>query len=128
MDYKIYFGIAIVLVLVLLYCRNRSETFESSDSLDQSGDQEKYKLILYYTNWCGWSQKFLPTWDKLQEQVKDVEFVKIDCEKDKELCQNVPGFPFLILEKTSPKKVEYKGDRSIEDVLRFLEKNMEKKA
>jgi len=117
MNYKVYFGIALVLVLILLYCKSRSENFGGSTS------ENKHKLVLYYTNWCGWSQKFLPTWDELKNRVKNVDFVAIDCEANKDQCQNVPGFPYLVLEKVSSNKVQYKGDRSMEDLIEFIQKN-----
>lgn len=119
MNYKVYLGIALVLILILLYCKTRSENFGGSSN----SAQNNYKLVLYYTNWCGWSQKFLPTWDELKKQVKNVDFVDIDCENNKDQCQNIPGFPYLVLENVSSNKIQYKGDRTIEDLKKFLEKN-----
>ena len=93
MNYKVYLGIALVLILILLYCKTRSENFGGSSN----SAQNKHKLVLYYTNWCGWSQKFLSTWDELKKQVKNVDYVAIDCEdkNNKDQCQDIQNF-FLL--------------------------------
>lgn len=85
-------------------------------------------LKLYYTEWCGWSQKFLPVWQQLESdrQLKamGVKLVKINCDENKTECQNIPGFPYIILEN-GQNKVEFKnGDRNYENVVAFCVKNM----
>jgi len=126
--YKNY--LLVILALVLLYFLSNEFSQKKvvliptkiAQIPSQQTTEAKGILKLYYANWCGWSKKFLPTWDQLENKVKNVKFEKIDCEKNKGMCENVPGYPFLILEKNG-KKVPYNGDRSYEDVVKFLNKN-----
>ncbi len=79
-------------------------------------------LKLFYTEWCGWSQRFLPIWEQLENSNLWCKLVKINCEKNKELCANVPGYPYIVLEKNG-QKIEYNGDRTYDDLIKFISKN-----
>lgn len=136
MKYRIYIAIILVLLILYIAVKNYNNTPSSEtkimiqsatnpETIVTAPSIEKFAnstptLKLYYTNWCGWSKKFLPTWDELTKNVKDVAFEKIDCEKQK--CENVPGFPFIVLEKNG-KKINYNGNRTYDDVLKFLTSN-----
>ncbi len=117
MDYKIYIVIILVLIILYYYTKKSNENF---------GTSYQGTLKLYYTNWCGWSKKFLPVWEELEKKAANgelsVKLQKIDCEKDKEMCQGIPGFPYIVLEKNT-RKIDYKGNRQIDDVLTFLSKH-----
>jgi len=81
-------------------------------------------LKLYYANWCGWSKKFLPVWDQLKAFKKlNIPMEKIDCEKNKEQCNGIPGFPYVVLE-TRNKRIEYKGNRTARDIENFVKNNV----
>jgi len=77
-------------------------------------------LILYYTDWCGHSQRFQPIWNNVAEKLKSVvQCVKINCEKDQKMCVGVPGYPTVML-RANGKVYTYNGDRSEDDLLRFV--------
>lgn len=61
----------------------------------------KHKIVLYYTNWCGYSKMFLPEWEKFEEYVNSnnnyIAIEKIDCEKNQGMCSKVNGFPTVIM-------------------------------
>jgi hypothetical protein len=81
-------------------------------------------LKLYYANWCGWSKKYLPVWDQLKAFKKlNIPMEKIDCEKNKEQCNGIPGFPYVVLE-TRNKRIEYKGNRTARDIENFVKNNV----
>ncbi len=140
MNYKIYIVLILVLILLYVFCHNyikNSTKTESSNIIISAAVNnpventvEKFAgktakiptLKLYYTNWCGWSQKFLPVWTQLVKNVKNIAFVQLDCEKQKSLCEGVPGFPYIVLEKNG-KKINYNGDRSYDDLVKFLKNN-----
>ena len=74
------------------------ESFDNPNSESVNG---KYRLVLYYTNWCGYSKMFLPEWDKFTDYVNSnsnyITIEKIDCEKNQGMCAKVNGFPTVIL-------------------------------
>lgn len=65
-------------------------------------------LYFFYTNWCGFSQKAMPEWTKLEEMLKNesyfgkthVNAVAVDCEADRAMCTlyGIDGYPTVILE------------------------------
>lgn len=68
-------------------------------------------LYLFYTNWCGFSQKAMPEWTKLEESVKresyfgktHVNLIPVDCEADRARCAlyEIEGYPSVLLETKS---------------------------
>ena len=126
--YKNYLFVILALVILYVLSSRAYENKESkvimipTDRKEFADSKSMPVLKLYYTNWCGWSKKFLPTWAQLEKKIKNVKLVKIDCEKSKGMCENIPGYPFLVLEKNG-KKINYNGDRSYGDIIKFLNKN-----
>lgn len=65
-------------------------------------------LYFFYTNWCGFSQKAMPEWSKLEEKIKresyfgktHVNAIPVDCETDRAKCTlyDIQGYPTVILE------------------------------
>lgn len=65
-------------------------------------------LYFFYTNWCGFSQKAMPEWEKLEASLRNdsyfgkthVNLVQVDCEKDKAMCTlyGVNAYPTVVLE------------------------------
>ena len=65
-------------------------------------------LYFFYTNWCGFSQKAMPEWSKLEEKLKresyfgktHVNAIPVDCETDRAKCTlyDIQGYPTVILE------------------------------
>jgi hypothetical protein len=125
MNYKIYIVVILVVILLILNFGNTQSPVQKQDTKKENFETDSTTLKLYYTNWCGWSQRFLPVWDELSKKAT-IKMEKIDCEKNKDSCQGIPGFPYLVLEKEKNEKVTYKGDRTIDDLLQFLEKNSKK--
>jgi len=89
-------------------------------------DATKDVLVEFYAPWCGHCKQLAPIYDQLAESLKDVTTVtiaKIDATaNDVNPNLNIRGFPtiklFLANDKANP--VEYNGDRSKADLLRFL--------
>jgi thioredoxin 1 len=40
------------------------------------------KAIKFYADWCGPCRTYAKTWDKVSEEVEDVEFISINVDKD----------------------------------------------
>jgi len=99
---------------------------------DNNNDNKKYKFGVYYAMWCSHSKNFLKEYEtnlkpalENDPKLKDTVIVVLnDCEKNKEVCQNIPGFPTLILHKPDGKNIEYSGDRSSQEIIKFIKANM----
>jgi len=128
MEFKLELKIYIVLILVSILSLLFYFFYPTSGQREKLNKKDNYSsqpiLKLYYTNWCGWSKKFLPVWnqvDKLQ-QIR-IPMEKIDCEKNKEQCNGIPGFPYVVLEKNK-ERIEYKGNRTAKDIVNFVKTNV----
>jgi thiol-disulfide isomerase/thioredoxin len=101
--------------------------------IDKSNTQtDKLKLVVYYTDWCGFSKSFLKEWeDNLLPAVESandvknkVDFVKVNCEQNQAECakNKVEGYPTIILHLSDGTVHEYKDDRSTAKILAFVRK------
>jgi len=104
-----------------LFINNRNSS--TVDLVRENFDNQKLKL--YYTEWCGFSKRFMPVWEDLERYLTDnkitLEHEKIDCEKNKEKCSTIEGYPTVILEKDG-KEIIMDGTypRSLDGILKFL--------
>ena len=81
--------------------------------------QNGKKLLLFYAPWCGASKAFLPTWERLTNEL-NTETYNVDLEENKEISNlfNIEYLPTLFLVNGNDKK-KYDGDRSYEEILNF---------
>jgi len=129
--------VVIIGILYLLY-KNHSESLSSGEDVKQKSKdinqqqdndkKSKTKLSVYYTNWCGYSQRFNKDLDDgLEADINklNVPVERVDCEKNKNLCESlgVPGYPTVLLHKDD-KILQYNGDRSKTDLLNFVGNNL----
>jgi thiol-disulfide isomerase/thioredoxin len=97
----------------------------------------KGRLYFFYTDWCGFSQKAMPEWEKLEDALRKssvfgttaVEAVRVNCEEDRATCMlyEVHGFPTIKLE-TSSLLSDYEGKRSAEALLQFIRETLGKES
>jgi thiol-disulfide isomerase/thioredoxin len=90
-------------------------------------------LYFFYTNWCGFSQKAMPEWTKIEEKLKrdgyfgktHVKPVSVDCEADKAMCAlyDVQGYPTVLLE-TKSGLFEYNKGVTYSTILAFLRETL----
>jgi len=110
---------------------------------DKVKTEKKTKLIMYWANWCGICQKIKPNWENAKNLIKskypDVEIVDINCDNpQKNKCfsyvngkqQTLEGVPTIVLRKNNndieykkDPKNKFKGDRSVDELVRFTEIN-----
>lgn len=93
------------------------------------------RLYFFYTDWCGYSKKAMPEWDKVEADLKTspifgkttVEPMKIDADKDRKTASlyEVAGYPTIKLETSSG---IYDLDRSVthDNVMNFLRETLGK--
>jgi thiol-disulfide isomerase/thioredoxin len=89
----------------------------------------KIKIFNFNTEWCGWSKRFQPEWNKFAAAVKsdsrlnnkvEVFDVKCDNSEKESMCEkyNVPGYPYVIAEINGISN-PYNGERTAEDLIKF---------
>jgi len=92
---------------------------------DVAFDKTKNVLVEFYAPWCGHCKQLVPTWDKLGEKYKDsktVVIAKMDSTANELEDIKVQGFPTIKLFKKDTNEVEdYKGDRTLEGFVAFLD-------
>ncbi|KAI9188742.1 protein disulfide-isomerase precursor [Blastocladiella emersonii ATCC 22665] len=94
-------------------------------------DTDKDVLVEFYAPWCGHCRKLEPTYNKIGEALAEskdkIVIAKMDATENDvppAAGTRIEGFPTLKLFKAKDNTiVEYNGDRSYEDLLKFLQKN-----
>lgn len=125
--------LALVLVVLLVY-KLWAPAFKPPKR-EIKGNEAR--LYFFYTEWCGFSQKAMPEWQKLEETLKTtsvfgntrVKPVRVNAEEDRKTTElyEVEGYPTIILE-TRDGIYDYTGNRSHESLLQFLRKSLGKES
>jgi len=94
------------------------------------GDKTKDVLIEFYAPWCGHCKSLEPIYKQLGEKFKklspDVVIAKMDATaNDKMPGYEVSGFPTIYFapKNAKDKPISYSGDRSLEDLEKFIKKH-----
>lgn len=109
--------ICVILGALGYYCYNKkSVVIETINN-----NAKNRKIVFYYTEWCGYCNKFKPTWERIEKDVKNITTLKIDCDKYKNIAENnnITEFPTLIL-YSGQDKTKYEGDFTYESVMNFV--------
>jgi thiol-disulfide isomerase/thioredoxin len=93
-------------------------------------------FTMFYAEWCPHCKNAKPGFSDFMAGGtidlgdKKVKVEMCDAEKEPEKTKGLPvnGFPTFLLQKTTGEVVEYKGDRSAEGYLQFLNKELGVKA
>ena len=98
------------------------DSFESMVTTD-----DKYVLLEAYAPWCGHCKKLEPIYVELAQKLSsenDIVIAKMDATENEHPLMPVTGFPTLRLFKPGNKTpVDYQGDRSLKDLVKFMETN-----
>lgn len=128
--YTIIFIICFVILCIICYFTFfNNENMSSTAPPSSEPANPKDTLTLYYTPQCGWSQKFFPTWSQIVSNLnKKVKCTQYNCDENDVECNkmNIPGYPTILLHKEDGSIVMYNGDRSYDDVNKFLDKTTTK--
>lgn len=92
------------LIILLSLGQAKSEVPEvSSESLRTVISQNRFVLLEFYTEWCQYCQDFSPIYEKASEklvgQIDNIEVVKIDGDKNKEVTEyfEISSYPTIVL-------------------------------
>ena len=141
-------GLGVVLIVavivIFLLMTKSSSTPDSSHQesqhqpeTDDSPPKETYipsgkpAVVLFYGDWCGWSKKILPAWEKVKQALDatgQIEALDFEDNRDKaEIIKaaELPGFRgfpdirFYPQGYPNGEPIVYSGDRSEESILKF---------
>lgn len=128
------FLIALALVALALLVQRVWEPFVTTPPKREVKPNEA-RLTFFYTNWCGFSKKAMPEWEKLEKKLQEtntfgkthVTAVRVDCEQDATTCNlyDIQGYPTAKLE-TQDGLTEFKGAMKYEKLLQFLRESLGK--
>ena len=94
----------VLVILVAVFFIVTNKTNASREHLDNNKDAY---VLFYAPQWCGWSKKIEPYWDKMVNDYSSNErlfdFYKVDADNNKELCRkyNITGYPTIKYIKTN---------------------------
>ena len=105
-------------------------TVLTDDDFASSTKDGRVHLVAFKTQWCGHCKKLKPHFDELAGLVAGngaVSINEVDCDASKQTCQeySVRGYPTIKAFYQGEAKADYKGDRSVADLKRFVEKTAE---
>lgn len=93
-------------------------------------EQNTANLYFFYTNWCGFSQKAMPEWEKLENDIgyfgkTRVKPVRVDCEADKETCSlyGINAYPTVVLE-TKDGLIDFNKRVTYDNLKSFLRESL----
>ena len=108
-----------------------SKLIDMTDNFDSVVMNNKNDVfVMFYAPWCGWCKKMMPDIEALAQQYsgnKKISIVRVDATAHQPVHDKVKiyGFPLIHIFKGNDKAnpVEYKGDRSKDDMAMFIEEN-----
>ena len=134
------------ILCIALYCVSQQQSNESLNDncvknlkkpqIEEENAHNQYpQLLLYYTNWCGFSREFLPEWEKVKEQILNKNIIikckEYNCALEKQQCDknNIRGYPSIILHKSDTSAIIYPDDkpRNVEHIIAFVTKEIQTK-
>jgi thiol-disulfide isomerase/thioredoxin len=91
------------------------------------------RLTMFYTEWCGFSQKAMPEWAKLEKKLQGdgyfgkthLNLVKIDADKDKKTATlyGINAYPTVVLE-TQEGSFDFDKRVTADNLLAFLRSHL----
>lgn len=119
MENHFYFVLVVFIIVIISFC-----CYKKIESFNQKN--KKVEVILFYTEWCKFSQKMLPIWEKVTKAFnsKPINFIKYDCDKNENKCKEyeINYLPTIYLIKNNT-KLKYTDDISYEQLGEFIFNN-----
>ena len=114
----------LIIIIYFLYTMYNKCTINTE--IKEKFNNSKVKVYNFNTEWCGWSKRFQPEWEKFTElcnKMTNVTAIDVKCdnEENKELCKKfeVPGFPTVIFE-VGDKIIPYNKERTATALVEFI--------
>lgn len=119
--------IGIVLAMAWQYFKGNKPSSEGpKEEVRAPEPKSSSQLVLFYSNGCGHCHQLMPTWSKVEEALSGspLETKKIEMGEPTSAGHNIRGVPTIRLYPEGishvDKFMEYKGDRSLGDIMNFV--------
>ncbi|ARF09351.1 thioredoxin [Catovirus CTV1] len=124
--------IVFIIAMLCIFFANSNQNNALIIKREPFNSDKQYKIILYYTTWCGYSIKILPEWEKFMEHIKknninNLIVEKIDCDKNKSETGHISGYPTIIFYDDEGNHItmnDPKYSRTKEGLSQFVNDNM----
>jgi len=99
--------------------------------IPNTSNDVKY-MVLFYAPWCGGCKSVKPIWDEIEQNyngTNGTQMVKLNGDEQRDLfdkhgVSSIPSIKIMYGSIETPKKVvDYKGDRSFDDIVNFMNTN-----
>ena len=99
-----------------------STQYDRGRSLAKAMETKKPIIVFFYTDWCGFCQKFAPTFDKVTKNAKvksnfAIAFVNCEKEENQKIMQeySVQGFPTVFVIDETGKRTQLDNNTFFND-------------
>ena len=115
-------GLLVILIIIVIIVGGFYKSFEKFTNSNSS----KFTLYYFFMDGCGHCVDFEPTWTKIIAEIKpnypNAIFEKNNIKESEIATQfKVNGVPSIILVDSSNKRNDYNGDRTFDDIKKFIE-------
>ena len=93
-------------------------------------NNRKDVMLLFYAPWCGHCKALHPKYEEVAKKLKEknpkLVMAKIDATENEVENINISGFPtikFYAGDRKGKMPIDYDGDRTVEDIIKFIKKN-----
>lgn len=98
------------------------------DSKPRKLDEKLPSLVLFFADWCGPCQQFMPTWDRMDSNIdhSKINVVKYSCVTYEKECstfiRSYPSIYVYIPESKNQKsrKIKFDDDRTVSNIKKFV--------
>lgn len=127
----IIIGIIIIIWFVwwIASRQQRNNPYNKEYYTEQKMVPKDFKLYYFYHPSCIHCKQFMPTWERIKEYYqnnhKTIHTIDVTKPENENLrfYYDVDKYPTIIL-TTANKSVEYNGNRTMEDIIRFVANNV----
>jgi thioredoxin domain-containing protein 5 len=106
-----------------------ADVLSLDDAAFEKIKKERPVMVKFFAPWCGHCKALAPTWTQFATKArldkKPYAVAEVDCTAHQKLCgaNGVQGYPTVKIFNPSGEPVEYEGDRTLDDLINFADKN-----
>ena len=96
-----------------------------AEKMEEIQNSEETWIIDFWAEWCGPCKKLAPVYEELSEEIKDVNFGKVDMEENQQLGTQlgVRALPTLVIMKGDEEIARQTGAMSKEKLQSWINEN-----